>query len=279
MSLNVIEIEGKDAFLIRKNTLEYRRYFLNGVELSNDFTKEDFIVQRSDTFQECSKNKELFEYRKDDKVMSISDYKTKPTWYDEDSSDEETLRAIANKKELAGFKPQYKEPKKENVEFNIIGKITDTGSTFIFCTIKDEYYQEDVVLYTLHVQKIAMDEYKKLCNEHKTQAVFEMPDRNYLRFVKINNNYAFGDYYPFGDFNYKKTYLNLLDAKKEEINIRSMVKKHVKKAVFKENLTKEKTFSLINQLINVKELPSKLSMDEMLTIVINDLRNYKNNIV
>lgn len=281
MELNVFGIKGTESFLIKAGTLNHKnpwKFFLNDKELStNDTSRVDLIINPEDKFQTLSPSKTLVDYRRGEEIISVDYFCSKPQYYDEDSSDEETLRAIANKKELSGFQAHYKIPELQDVNTKIIGWIENTGSVFIDCTVTSSSYNP-VVIFTISGNRIAMDEYNKLREEYSEHARFEKPDRNYLRFTKINNHYAFHDSYPFGDYEYRKQLSSLDEASSEEENIRKSVKNAVVKAVFKPSLTETKKIQLISQLNSIKKLKTKKSMEEMLSVLIEDLSEYVGNI-
>jgi len=191
-------------------------------------------------------------YRRNEETMTVSEFDSKPQGYDEDSSEEEVLRAIANRKELKGFEPYYEDVLPQDVELNVVGHIKNTCSKFISCSLKRRY-DDTPVIYKVDVLKVAMDEYLTLRTKHASHAKFAKPDRGYLEFVQINNSYCFEDCYPFGDWNYKRIYSNLKEAQNEEENIRECVRSVVNNAVFKVDFTKIKAMNVLNQLSLVKK--------------------------
>jgi len=278
MEIKVLEIRDKNAFLIKKESLEhYLDYAINGEVVSLELKKSDLVIGFDDELTSLSKSKKITDYRRGDEIMSIEEFREKPQYYDEDSSDEHTLRAIANKKELSGFEPHYEEPTPEKVDLKVVGFIDDTCSEFISCSVTNKYSQE-VVLYTLHGNRVSMDEYNILKEEYKDHATFNKPDRNYLRFAKINNSYAFYDAYPFGDSQYIEVFSNLSDAAKEEQNIRDIVKRQIRQKVFKENLTVTKNIQISYQLKLIKQMRDKNAMKEAIGFLINDIEEYIGNI-
>lgn len=276
MKLDVLEIKNKNAFLIKEKTLEsHLDYLLNGEPISSEMKKHKIVVTKKDLFERLIKSKQIIKYIKGNESMSVEDYNSKPQRYNENDPEEKVLRALANKKELNGFEPFYDFPKPEKIEFNIVGYVEDTNSKFISCSVTDRYSSIPVV-YSVDVKGISMDEYNILKELYSDHAKFDIPDRSYLRFVRINNKYAFGDHYPFGDFKYTKEFLNLKEAKEEESRIRNSVKSCVKNNVFNEDLTLHKKIQVLSSLKSIKKLKTKKSMDEMLSVLINDLQYYMN---
>lgn len=273
--MDVLEIKGTECFLVRKRQLN-RNYYLNGEMLYDKLINDKVVINKNDNFQ-YKKDKVLIDYRNGEKVISIEEYNSKPQYYDDENTDEEVLRAIANKKELEGFRPNYNENVFENVDINIVGSIENTESYFIECNIQS-IYKKDPVVYTVNGGKIAMDEYMILSKKYSSQAKFGKPDRNYLRFVKINNNYAFSDTKPFGDWAYRDNFTNLKLAKDCEKQIRESVRRVVKKHLFKEKLTEYKAVQLLGQINLVKKSTSIENMVQQLDLISNDLEKYVNSI-
>jgi len=274
MKVSALGIKGKKSFLIKKDSLpEYNQFRLNGDIISDAQKNHGFIFKDRDKFEYVESRDILIDYRKGDESISIEEYKSKPQRYTEDDSEECVLRALANRKELEGFKPYYEKPTPNAVELNINGWIEDTGSVFIGCFITGRY-SKNSVLYTTSGSIIAMDEYNILREKYSNHAKFQSPDRSYLRFTKINGEYAFGEYKPFGDSEYANAFSCLEDAKKEEKEIRDAVRRVVEKSVFRENNTDHKNIQVLSQLKAMKKLKSKKSMDELLTVIIGDLTEY-----
>lgn len=272
MQVKVLQIEDAQCFLVRGGTLTRSGAFtLNGVVVDSMVQEQGFVVGIEDKFTHTDSSKVLTGYeRKDGAKVTIENYKSKPTYYYEDSSDAQVLRAIANKKELEGFEPCYVDPSPVDVEFNIIGKVMDTGSVFISSSIKNQYSKSPVV-YTVHIQKATMDEYNKLLDKYKDQANFQTPDRSYLRFVQINRNYVFGDCRPFSECS-DSSFSDIDKAVEAERSAREAVSKVVMEAVFPESLTCHKSQQLIDQLNIIKKVSSKKEMTRLLSEVIKELR-------
>lgn len=104
------------------------KYLVNGKE-----TKlKKLIINESDSLHSIELGKVLSHYENDSgHRMSIEEFESKPTYYDNETPDEEVLRRIANKKEVEGFKPVGFDRDTKIVELNIIGYMEDTGSLFI----------------------------------------------------------------------------------------------------------------------------------------------------
>lgn len=273
MSVKVLEIKGKNSYLIKEDRLSNYSYYLNGEEISKELIKFNFIISKDDKFQYNKKSQILVEYRRGDEVMSVEEYKSKPTYYFDDTSDEDVLRRIANKKELEGFEPVCKDSEIEDVDLNVIGFIENTGSNFIHSSISARWSNNEF-LYTLFIANITIDEYKKLAIEYAGHAKFQEPDRGYLRFTKINNNYVFGDHYPFCEHKNSSVFYSLDEAKAEEANIRGAVRRRVENHVFSNNKTEYKNIQILSQLKTIKKLKSKKSMDELINVLIKDLQDY-----
>ena len=272
MEVEVLQIEDTECFLVRGGVLSRSGVFaINGVGIDSMVQEQGFVVGVKDNFTYTGPSKVLTGYRREDGAeMTIEDYKSKPRYHDEDSSDEQVLRAIANKKELEGFEPCYIDPLPVDVEFNIIGKVMDTGSVFISSSIQGRFSKAPV-LYTVAIQKATMDEYNKLRDKYKDQAKFEIPDRSYLRFVQINRNYVFGDCRPFSECS-DSSFSDIDKAVEAERSVREAVSKVVMKTVFPESLTGHKSQQLIDQLNIIKKASSRREMTRLLSEVIKGLR-------
>ena len=276
MEIDVIKIIDKDAYLVRKSVLPTSGSFsINGEEVNNEMIRNGFVFCVNDVFEHVSSTKTLIGYDREGIKMSIEDYKSKPQYYGEDDTDEDVLHAIANKKELEGFKPCYADPKPERVDLNIIGYIEETGSLFITASIQT-CYAKTPVIYTVHPGLVAMDEYKILSLQYADHAQFQEPDRGYLRFTKINRNFVFGDHKPFGDYDYCGQYVNLESATLAEKEARDAVKRIVNNAVFPEALPSYKAEQVLGQLIVVRDMKKKDEIIAGLSSVIGWLRNYTN---
>jgi hypothetical protein len=273
--IEVIEIAEKEAYLVKSNRINTynRSYLLNGNIINELVLKEGFVIDKNDKLQVISKSKELIYYKRENELMSVEEYKSKNTFYDSDSSEEETLRAIANKKKLKGYEPIYVDPKPIDVECDVVGFIIDTGSKFIESAINCKYSDKPVLFYT-DAGEIAMDEYNKLRIKYSEHAMFEIPDRNYLRFVKINDNFVFSHFKPFGNADYRRSFTSLDDAKKEEAWARNEVKSIVEKNVFNKEITKTKKLQILDNLRLIKRLKTLKSKDESIDVLIKDLSDY-----
>lgn len=272
MELDVIKYKNKEGYKILKESLNNNcTYFLNGIEtklINNLIIPEDAIitVRRN--------GKILKEYKRGNEVLSIKEYQAKPQSYNSYSSEEHTLRALANRKELEGFEAIYEENPIEDVEIKIVGYVEYTGSNFINSQITSGYRMPSIN-YILYVNLITMDEYNNLKEEYNNQGKFETPDRRYLRFVKVNNKYAFGDGYPFGDSDYIRKYDTLEEAQAEEQKVRNMVRTAVINSIFPQNIISTvKAEEILAQLKIINKLKTKLEMTNALNLVIKDLTNY-----
>lgn len=278
MEVKVVEIKGKDSYLIKGGELNsHKRFLLNGVVINDLQIKNNLIINKEDSLEFIESTKVLSEYVKGDKTMTIEEFRAKPQRYCEDDSDEDVLRAIANKKELEGYEPVYSEPIPQEVTIKVCGYIEDTGSEFIECEITPRYKDEGV-LYSVDISAIAMDEYKKLSEEYRSHAKFEKPGRHYLRFVKINNSYAFSDIKPFSDRVYRSSFLDLGLAKEEEKKTREQVRTVVQGRVFTESPTGYKVSQILGQLRSLKNMSTRKGMEELLEVIIKDISHYESKI-
>lgn len=275
MNIKVLESPTNNIYVIKQGELSTGyNYYVNGILIDHNLFKYDFILNKDDKLTIESKYPVIINYKKDNELISVEQYQSKPQRFYDDSSDEHVLHCLANKKELEGFEPVYELPTLD-VVFEVIGYIEKTDSKFIECYITPKY-STHALLYIVNGRNISLDEYDKLKDKHKDHAKFEIPDRPYLRFTKINNNYVFGDYKPFGDHHYRGTFLTLNDAKKEESDIRDIVKTHVEQAIFKQSLTEYKQIQLLTRLKDVIDITNIDSKNELLYNIINDLTDYTN---
>lgn len=267
--IKAAEIVGTNNLLIKSSRIPGNLY-LNGVLVDN---KEDLFISNEDVLKIKLTRKKILHYQRDDEKISVEEYQSKPRHYPDGSSDEYVLRIIANKKELDGFKPVYDDDEYENAIIDKTKYIITTDSKFISCTPKNIYHDE-YFIFTVFVNRIAMDEYEKLSKKHSDIADFEKPDRPYLRFVKINNDYAFRDCKPFGDSNYTSCFENLEMAKTEEEEVRKSVRDVVNPCIFKTGGTPFIIKSIISKLNAAKQCKIKKSSDEIVSAIIKELKYY-----
>ncbi len=279
MNIKAIEIIGKNAFLIKPSELDNNiDFYINRKIIPNELKRNGITIKNNDVIEFLPRTKELVGYEKGSEFLTVDEYKSKPQNYYEGSSEESALRAIANRKELEGFEPKYKEIDFESVEIEIYGNVKETNSDFILCGITGRWDKEPII-YTLNVNAVTIDEYKKLKTEHFTHAYFEDLDRTYLRYAKINGNYSFSDIYPFCEIRNEKTFNSLELAAEEENKVRELVRKFALKSIFPKSLNDSKKIVILSHLKAIKKAKTKPVMDEMLQILINDLQDYQKGII
>lgn len=278
MKIKVIEIIGKESFLIKSSELSANTdFYINREIIPNELKSQGITIKNNDVIEYLPKNKELIGYEKGIEFLTIDEYNSKPQNYSSESSEEKVLRAIANRKELEGFEPKYKEIDFENVEIEIYGNVQDTNSNFIHCGITGRWSTTPVV-YTVNQNAIAVDEYKKLRSKYSSHATFEDLERNYIRFAKINGNYAFSDHSWLDEIRNEKIFISLEEATKHEKELRELVKKLALKKVFPEKINDNKKIILLSHLKAIKKAKTKSVMDEMLQILITDIQDYQKGI-
>lgn len=278
MKIKVVKIIGKKAFLIKGSELSNNvDLYINRQVVPNELKSLGLTIKESDIVEFLPQTKTLLGYEKGKVFLSVDDYKSKPQNYYQDSSEEYVLRAIANRKELEGFEPKYKEIDFEPVEIEVYGNVEETNSNFILCGVTGKWDKEPIV-YTLDVNKITLDEYKKIRAEYSNHAKFEDLDRGYLRFVKINNSYCFGDRYPFCEIRNEKLFTSLELATNEEIKVRTDVRNTALRQIFPNDVDENKKIMILSHLKAIKKAKTKIVMDEMLQILITDLQDYQKGI-
>jgi len=272
--VKVISVGNGSSFLILKGRISTSaHYYVNGNPVDKELNYRDLVIGSKDVLTVKSNTKQLKEYACGDKVMSIEDYRSKPTYFDDDSSDESVLRAIANKKELEGFTAVYIEPEQEKVELVVVGSIPNIKSRFISCSIGGLHDKYPVV-YGIDVNRVTINEYNILSEKYSDHANFPEVDRGYLRFTKINNDFIFPDNYPFNQIQKEKYYASLEDCQTEEENIRNKVRKRIQQAIFKDNPTLVKSSYILSQLKLCKKVSSAKAKNEMLNSMIDDMSKY-----
>lgn len=275
MKIKVLEIIEKEAFLIKAFELsDYHDFYINKNLIDNKAKKHEIILKKTDSIEILPRQKEIIGYKKEDSFITVEEYKSKPTYFDSDSSEEETLRAIANRKEIDGFEPVFKEIDFEKVEVEVYGFIEDTKSKFIHCGITDRFNSKNPNVYILNENKIAVDEYNILKDKYSSHGKFSNLDRNYIEFAKINGHYAFSR----SDFSEKradKLFSKLETAIQYEKELRERIRKIVKARLFPEKIQDDKRLLIMSHLKAIKKAKSKNVMDEMLQILIEDLQDYK----
>lgn len=278
MKLKVVEIIGKNQLFVKAQEVDANTaLYVNKHIVNNELKKVGFTIKKNDIVEYLPSTKTLLGYEKGESFISVEEYKSKPQNYYEDSSEETVLRAIANRKELEGFEPKYKDAEIEKVYLEIYGNIEKTNSNFILCAITGRWSKEPTI-YTLNVNNITVDEYKKLRTEYSSHAKFEDLDRSYLRFAKINDNYTFSDRYPFAEIKNEKVFVSLKEAADEEIKIREDVRKMALQKIFPKNVDDNKKIMILSNLKSIKKAKTKSVMDEMIQILITDLQDYQKGI-
>ena len=272
MKFDALKVNNTDSFAIKPRALKNYVFFINGEKFTSASERGLIIFLKDDNLQCRRAEKELIDYRRGNETMSTECYRSKPQYYDDDSSDEDVLRAIANRKEFSAFKAHYEEYKHEDVELVIIGSIGNTGSGFIYSSIMGEHSKAPAI-YTVKTTAITLDEYKLLAKEYESDAKFETPDRNSLKYVKINNNYAFTGQ-SFSDSIKNEVYTSLSVAKEREKEIRKRVKKIVHGRVFNKVCSPEKLQMLKGCLMAIRKSKKMKTKDEMIDILIKDFAKY-----
>lgn len=242
---------------------------VNGKAVTHDLSRVSVIFSLDDKLSARSCYEQIVGYERDGKVISSEEYNAKPIYYNEDSSESEVLRAIANRKEMSGFNP-VKIFIDEPVEFDIIGEIEDTKSLFITCNIGGTY-AKNAILFTLDQVKIEFDEYLLMAEANKSHARFGKLDRKCLEYVQVNGSYPFGR--GFGERS-PASYLSLADAQLSEERIRANVRNAVNGVIFKEEPTIFKASQLLARLELAREMADKSAKDSAMDTIIIDLSLY-----
>jgi len=277
MKIDVIEIVKTDSiFIIEQTLLDYQKCFLNGEEISTQIKRKGLIINKDDKLQFLPSNKTLTHYKRGDEFLSIKEFNSKPQSYNDKSTDEQVLHAIANKKELEGFEAVYEDSKLEDIELNIVGFLDDTGSEFIKGVIQSRY-SSDKVLYTVYGKEIAMDEYKANELKYKNIARFYLEEgKTNINYAKINGNYCFNNVYYCGDQNYISHHTTLEEAKEQENKIRSVVRVWIKRAIDGYPVSHYNISNTLVTLKNIKKMKTKKTMDELIDVAISNIEEYFN---
>ena len=274
MKLKVIDVINSNSYYFKLPRWDrlYNGLYINGEKINDISLEIGFTFSKDDSVGYMPSSKELLHYEKDGKILSVDEYNAMPTYYDSDTPDEDVLVRISNRKKLEGYRPVYKELTIQPYELEVIGSIESTGSDFIFPSVSN---QTMASVYLIDANNVSLDEYSKLSKKYSSSAIFEKPDRDYLRFTKVNKEYPFNDCYPFNERPNPVIFDNLDDARKEEDSIRSKVRERVMKCIG--NLSDEKRVSIISYLKNTKKAKTRESMIDMLDILIDDLSDFKDN--
>jgi hypothetical protein len=256
--------------------------YINDKEYSIDELRslKQITVHENDVIEYRPTYEVTTHYVRGDETMSVDEYRKHPTGHDEDTSDEDILRAIANKKMLDGFEPVKEASPPERYTLNVVGVVCDTGSKFIKATTRLELYAntKDISYFTLYPNAIALDEYKKLAEKYSNQAHFTMPENNrgYLRFCQVNGSYL-PDNYPFAEHSRNLSYSSVQEAQDEEESIRAKVNKTINSYVFNEELTKYKAIQVANDLRRLTDPElSHESMIELSKVMYREMMDYVN---
>lgn len=278
MKIKVLEIIGQESYLVKPHLIDSNQnVFINRNEINGEMKKQGFSFKKSDSIEYKPSYRSVIGYKNGNQFMSKEDFDSKITYFDSDSSEEETLRAIANRKEKEGFEPVYEEIDFKNAELEIYGKVEETNSKFIHCAITDRWETKFPVVFSLNENVIAVDEYNSLAKQYSSHGKFEKLDRNYIEYAKINNNYAFTNN-VFSEKRNDKLFQSLKDAQDFEKALREKIRYIVKTRLFPEKMTNEKKILIVSHLKAIKKVKSKNVMDEMLQILIDDILEYKSEI-
>jgi len=278
-TIDVLEIVNSEQYLVQGYNFDsYTEYFIDGEKAPYKTLSNGFTIGKDQKISKLNNRTELSHYQRKDEVMPIEIWKSKPKSYDQYSKEEDVLTAIANKKELEGFEPVYKDCIPELMEFNIVGCIEDTMSKFIHVKASLKY-RETASYYCIHPNYIAWDEYNKLSKQYEKFGAFNNDkSRKYLRFAQVNRSYVFGEYYPYTEGASQKDFNSLEEAQAEEHKIRQGVQRIVQNKIFGKELSDDHKLNIISKLSSIKALKNKSSIYDMIDVLISELREYKDNI-
>lgn len=254
----------------------YGNYFINGVELSNSVKQNGCLISDDTVITYIPNTRKISHYERDGKTLSVQEYNSKPQTYDCDSSDDETLKAIANKMELSGFTPVYTKIEPIIVSYKVIGFIPKINNKFTTCSISlaNKWDKNKTGVFIVNTCNIANDEYMKLSLEYKNHAKFKKIGVNEkLEYVEVNDRYLHVDQYPFKNC-VNKTFINYDDAIAEEKFIRDCIRTKIEERIFTQELKPFKTLQLIDRLQFISKVKTKEECDSLISILIDDLSDY-----
>ena len=278
MKLKAFKINNSSSVFVPiseiRNQGGYNYFYINGEDINvHDSEFVGIVLSSDDNFQYKSKSKIVKEYVRGDEAMSIKEYRSVPTCYDEDSSEEQVLNAISRRRELEGFNPVYIDAPIKDVEIEINGSIENTGSRFIKPSFKSDYSQSESI-YTVNGKDIAIDEFDTLAEKYKDHATF-YNNKNYLEYAKINGNYAFDNSIVFSERTNCIICTSLNEAQKEEENIRNKVRLYALRHIFKKDkLTEYKASQILERLNFIANHKTLKSMKESIAMLAKDLERY-----
>lgn len=118
MSIKAFDVIDSEKYLLVTDNISGDLY-IDG-ELYDTRKRYDkmntLIVSKSSKIELQSKYEQIVGYVRGNETMTREEYEKYPTYYDENSSEEDTLRAIANRKHLHGFEPVKELPPKYDAE-------------------------------------------------------------------------------------------------------------------------------------------------------------------
>lgn len=275
MDINVLEFKESNNYLIKSGELNYStQYTLNGKKIEKVVRNGDLVITDKDVLEYIPQERTITHYKKGDVKMSIKEYEAIPKYFDEYNTDSEIVEIIKEKKKAEGFIAVYQKVEPCPINIVVVGLIEDVGSKFISFVIHGNSFHTVSNLYSISGRTVSMDEYKKMSRELAEHATFGTDNRTYLRFMKINGNYAFNDGNPFGDYSYIESFTDLKKAKEAEETVRQSVRDAVNSEVFKKEFTSQKNIKILSKLRTIKKLKTAKAKNELIDILIDDISDY-----
>lgn len=252
------------------------RIEIDGVEVNNNTYGSRIATHKdADIFRVVNLGQEIIHYENQDgDKMSKEEYDEKNKdsrgeWDDDEErytydSLEGEFACRKIREELSQFSPKYKDlgEKREKVEYTVVGTLEDTGSPYIRTPIKygSSKWKYNRGFYKCNLTAAARSKYIELAEKYKDKAAFQVEaTRNYIRFSRINNNYAFSDRTPFTENS--EVYVDTLSEAKEKIKwAESEVERIVLGIVSPVGLDGEIASKLLGEISRLKESCRGLSV-------------------
>lgn len=243
-------------------------YRVDGIESTIKWDGQQVQIEKdSEVYKGTTPNREKLHYTSKEGDLSVEEYDSR---YNEYYGKYHNYEAICypdleteyeckkKMQELNNYTPVYNSPEIEweLLEYETIGELIDTGSTFITTClelgqVKWDRTKDGTGVFRVDLAGAAHDKWVEMSTKYVAKANFtNSRDRMYLRFAQVDDSYIFGDFSPFksGSASFHTT---LEEAVKAEEGAKKAVVDIINKAIFPigvNNVLAQKLFREISSL-------------------------------